>query len=255
VCEGLGYFSLSNRYQTFHESACVLSVDTATFDLLAEASDKDTKKGNQMTISPIVIPTPPPAKIVGKALYLELVIDPAIDEDKIPVWRKKGVKQVIIMPEHLDEVGIAQPIQIWERTVSPYSPRSQWDNNIIGNGRLIKQVDREAIDACDSYHFQYPTYTSDEVKAMSAKERHEATTLSLKEKLKSVFLDTTVETDENGDARSKANQLWVVRDSKPLAIEITNEELETARSHTTPQSVIRRIQKARVSAGFPEKLI
>jgi hypothetical protein len=208
-----------------------------------------------MTISPIIIPAPAPTKIVGKALYLELVIDPTMDEDKIPVWRKKAVKQVIIMPEHLDEVGVSQPTQLWERTVSPYSPRSQWDYNIIGSGRLIKEVDTKAIEACEGYHFQYPTYTSDEVKAMSAKEKHEATTLSLKEKLKSVFLDTTVETDENGDARSKATQLWVVRDSKPLAVEITNEELETARSHSTPQSVIRRIQKARVSAGFPEKLI
>ena len=208
-----------------------------------------------MTISPVIIPAPTPTKIVGKALYLELVIDPKIDEDKIPVWRKKGVKQVIIMPEHLDEVGISQPTQIWERTVSPYSPRSQWDNNIISDSKLIKPTTQEALDACEAYHFSYPTYTSDEVKAMSAKEKHEATILSLKEKLKGVFLDTVVETDENGDTRSKAIQLWVVRDSKPLAIEITNEELETARSHTTPQSVIRRIQKARVSVGFPEKLI
>jgi hypothetical protein len=208
-----------------------------------------------MTISPIIIPAPAPTKIVGKALYLELVIDPTMDEDKIPVWRKKGVKQVIIMPEHLDEVGISQPTQLWERTVSPYSPKSQWDNNKIGSGRLIKPITQEALDACEAYHFSYPTYNSDEVKAMSAKEKHEATILSLKEKLKGVFLDTVVETDENGDACSKAIQLWVVRDSKPLAVEITNEELETARSSTTPQSVIRRIQKARVSAGFPEKLI
>jgi hypothetical protein len=208
-----------------------------------------------MTISPIIIPAPAPAKIVGKALYLELVIDPTMDEDKIPVWRKKGVKQVIIMPEHLDEVGVSKPTQIWERLVSPYSPRSQWDNNIIGNTKLIKPITQEALDACEAYHFAYPTYSSDEVKAMSAKEKHEATILSLKEKLKGVFLETTVETDENGDARSKAVQLWVVRDSKPLAVEITNEELETARSYTTPQSLIRRIQKARVSAGFPEKLV
>jgi hypothetical protein len=208
-----------------------------------------------MTISPIVVATPSPAKIVGKALYLELVIDPSIDEDKIPVWRKKAVKQVIIMPEHLDEVGITQPTQIWERTISPYSPRQQWDNSKMDKSRLVKEATKEAMEACESYHFQYPTYDADELKVMSAKQRHEATIYTLKEKLKGVFLDTKVETDENGNAYSVATQTWVIRDSKPLAIEITNEELETARSYTTPQSVIRRIQKARVSAGFPEKLV
>jgi hypothetical protein len=207
-----------------------------------------------MTISPIVV-APPAPKIVGKALYLELVIDPSIDEDKIPVWRKKAVKQVIIMPEHLDEVGISQPTQIWERTISPYSPRQQWDNSKMDKSRLVKEATKESLEACEGYHFQYPTYEADELKSMSAREIHEATIYTLKEKLKGVFLDTKVETDENGNAYSKATQTWVIRDSKPLAIEITNEELETARSYTTPQSVIRRIQKARVSAGFPEKLV
>jgi hypothetical protein len=220
---------------------------------LAEASDKDTKKGNQMTISPVVIPAPAPAKIVGKALYLELVIDPALDEDKIPVWRKKAVRQVIIMPDYLDEVGLPKSAMVWERVISPYSPRQQWESSVIG-GRLVKEATQEAFDACESYHFQYSEYTTDELKTMSAREKHEATIYTLKEKLKGVFLDTKVETDEKGDSRQVASQLWKIRDSKPLAIEITNEELETASSYTTPQSVIRRIQKARVSAGFPEKL-
>jgi len=61
--------------------------------------------------------------------------------------------------------------------------------------------------------------------------------------------------DENGESTMVATQTWVVRDSKPLAIEMTNEELDLARSGKTPQAVIRRIQKARLSAGFPEKIV
>ena len=202
-----------------------------------------------MTISPIVV-APPAPKIVGKALYLELVIDPSIDEDKIPDWRKKAVKQVIIMPEHLDEVGISQPTQIWERTISPYSPRQQWDNSKMDKSRLVKEATKESLEACEGYHFQYPTYEADELKSMSAREIHEATIYTLKEKLKGVFLDTKVETDENGNAYSKATQTWVIRDSKPLAIEITNEELETARSYTTHNQLFAESKKLEYLLAF-----
>jgi hypothetical protein len=73
--------------------------------------------------------------------------------------------------------------------------------------------------------------------------------------MKGYLLDTYSVKDENGESTMVATQTWVVRDSKPLAIELTNEELDLARSGKTPQAVIRRIQKARLSAGFPEKIV
>lgn len=229
-----------------------MSVHYATIPLLAKASDKDTEtKGNQMTISPIM--TSP--RIQGKALYLELVNNPDAPEGSIGMWHKGSVKQIIIMPQHLDEVGIAQPAQIWDRTISSRSPRSQWDNNKFGSGRLVKKLSDEKLADVDSWHISYDNYSPDELTSLMPSEKHEAAIYTIKEKMKSYLIDTYHTKDEKGESITNATQTWAIRDSKPLAVEITNEELEQARLGTTPQSVIRRIQKARVSAGFPEKLV
>jgi hypothetical protein len=238
--------------KTFNEYACVLSANRAIVLLLAKANDKDTEtKGNQMTISPIL--TSP--SITGKALYLELVNNPDAPEGSIGMWHKDAVKQVIIMPQHLDEVGIAQPVQIWDRTVSKHSPRSQWDANKFGSGRLVKKLDEAKVEAESGYHISYESYSSDELASMSPVDKHNATIYTITERLKSYLLDTYTVKDASGEATTSATQTWVVRDSKPLAIEMTNEEFELAMVGKTPQAVIRRIQKARVSAGFPEKIV
>ncbi len=238
--------------KTFNEYACVLSVNRAIVLLLAKANDKDTEtKGNQMTITPVMTsPT-----IVGKALYLELVNNPDAPEGSIGMWHKDAVKQVIIMPQHLDEVGIAQPVQIWDRVLSKHSPRSQWDANRFGSGRLVKKLDESKLEAETGYHISYSSYSSDEIASLSPVDKHNATIYTITEKMKGYLLDTYSVKDENGESTMVATQTWVVRDSKPLAIELTNEELDLARSGKTPQAVIRRIQKARLSAGFPEKIV
>ena len=193
--------------------------------------------------------------IVGKALYLELVNNPDAPEGSIGMWHKDAVKQIIIMPQHLDEVGIAQPVQIWDRVLSKHSPRSQWDANRFGSGRLVKKLDEATLEAETGYHISYSSYSSDELSSLSPVDKHNATVYTITEKLKSYLLDTYSVKDEAGESSFSATQTWVIRDSKPLAIELTNEELEQARSGKTPQAVIRRIQKARVSAGFPEKIV
>jgi hypothetical protein len=205
-----------------------------------------------MAISPIII-TPPVAKIVGKALYLELVNNPDAPEGSIGYWSKDAVKQVIILPQTLDEVGIAQPVQIWERVVSARSPRSQWDNNTIRS--FVKLPTPEHLEKHkDAYHLPLETYESSEVATMSNDRKSEIGVQTLNMRVKQLLIDTYSTRDTEGNHISNATQTWVVRDSKPLAIEITNEEIDLARSGTTPQSIIRRIQKARVSAGFPEKI-
>jgi hypothetical protein len=202
-----------------------------------------------MTISPIVM-TP---RIAGKALYLELVNNPEIPEDRLGHWNKKAVRQLIILPQSLDEVGIPQPIQVWHRTVSANSPRRQWESDTLGAGRFVKKPTQEQLDS-DDYHLSYNSYTKEELDSMTDKEKHEAGAFTLAERLKGLLLDNFYNRDENGDSSSEVLQSWVIRDSKPLAVEVLDEELAQARSHTTPQAIIRRIQKARVSAGFPEKL-
>ena len=205
-----------------------------------------------MTITPIII-TPPMPKIVGKALYLELVNNPDAPEGSIGYWSKGGVKQVIILPQTLDAVGIAQPVQIWDRVVSAHSPRSQWDNNTIRS--FVKLPTSEHLEKHkDAYHLPLETYSSDELLAMTDPEKVEIGVRTLNFRIKQLLVDNYNLRSPEGEYTSHATQTWIVRDSKPLAVEITDEEVELARSGTTPQSIIRRIQKARVSAGFPEKL-
>jgi hypothetical protein len=205
-----------------------------------------------MTITPIII-TPPMPKIVGKALYLELVNNPDAPEGSIGYWSKGGVKQVIILPQTLDAVGIAQPVQIWDRVVSAHSPRSQWDNNTIRS--FVKLPTSEHLEKHkDSYHLPLETYSSDELLAMTDPEKVEIGVRTLNFRVKQLLVDNYTLKSPEGEYTTLATQTWIVRDSKPLAVEITDEEVELARSGTTPQSIIRRIQKARVSAGFPEKL-
>ena len=192
-------------------------------------------------------------KIAGKALYLELVNNPDVPESKFGYWHRKGVKQVIILPQNLDEVGMAQPVQIWHRVVSAHSPRSQWEMESFGSGRFVKKPTQEQLDSND-YHLAYATYTKEELDSMTDREKHEAGVFTLAEKLKGVMLDTSHTRDENGESITEVLQTWVIRDSKPLAVEVLDEELAQARSMKTPQAIIRRIQKARVSAGFPEKM-
>jgi len=78
------------------------------------------ERGSQMTS--IVLPAPTSApKIVGKALYLELVCDSTIPEDelrKLLGWQYKGTKQVIMFPEYQDDTGKIHGAVIMSRMVS-----------------------------------------------------------------------------------------------------------------------------------------
>ena len=163
------------------------------------------------------------------------------------------MKQVIILPQTLDAVGIPQPVQIWDRVVSTHSPRSQWDNNTIRS--FVKEITPEHLEKHkDSYHLPLETYSSDELLALTDPEKVEIGIRTLNFRVKQLLVDNYNVRTPEGEYTTHATQTWIIRDSKPLAVEITDEEIELARSGTTPQSIIRRIQKARVSAGFPEKL-
>lgn len=196
--------------------------------------------------------TPALPKIIGKAVYLELVNNPDAPEKAIGYWYKDGVRQVILFPEHTDEVGNVRPAAIWERVVSKHSPRSQWNHTIIS--RLVRKPTAEEL-AKGDYHISFDTYTSDEYKALTDREKFESAVFTLTQKLKGELVDTYSAEDENGERIVKATQTWILRDSKPIVVEVTDEDMSSARSYTTPQAVIRRINKARNAVGFPEKLV
>jgi hypothetical protein len=203
-----------------------------------------------MAITPIMTsPT-----IAGKVLYLELVNNPD-PEAKVSVWYKDAVKQVIVFPQSLDDVGIVKPPMIWSRTVSSRSPRSQWDTTNLGQRSLIKPPTPEDLEAKkDNYHYSYDTYSVEEVDAMTPERKAEVYAYTLGEKLKGMVLEAWVNHEADGSSITQIGQSWVIRDSKPLAIEFTDEEIAQALAGETPQGLIRRLKKARVSAGFPEKI-
>lgn len=62
-------------------------------------------------------------KIVGKALYLELV-----PKEEKPEGQNLTT-QVLITPEGFDEAGNYVPLAVHSRTVSDWSPRKQWRVN------------------------------------------------------------------------------------------------------------------------------
>jgi hypothetical protein len=191
-------------------------------------------------------------KIIGKAVYLEMVNNPDAPEKSIGYWYKNAVRQIILFPEHIDEVGNTKPAALWERVVSPHSPRSQWNHTIVS--RYVKKPTAEDL-AGEAYHISFPTYTSDEYKALTDKEKFDAGIYTLTQIIKGNLLDTYSTENAAGEREWGVAQTWVLRDSKPIVVEITDEDAANTRSYTTPQAVIRRIQKARVAVGFPEKLV
>lgn len=196
--------------------------------------------------------TPALPKIIGKAVYLELVNNPDAPTGAIGFWYKNAVRQIILFPEHIDEVGNVKPAAIWERIVSAHSPRSQWNTTIVS--RLVKPATQEELEG-EGYHISFNNYTSDEFKALTDKEKFDAGVFTLTQMLKGNILDTYSKENAEGQREWGVSQNWVIRDSKPIVVEITDEDASHARSYKTPQAVIRRIQKARVAVGFPEKLV
>lgn len=196
-------------------------------------------------------------KIVGKALYLELVANPDNTEDenrKLIGWQAKGTKQLIIFPQYQDDTGkIHEPIML-ERVVSEYRPRAQWDTTRI-HARTKPVAVSEIESGGYSDYVRYPTYTSSEWDELTEREKHNSRQFDLQITLRRSLHDTMVVGE--GDERVQvAKQAWAVRDSKPIVVEVTDQDLSDLYGGTTPQAVIRRINKVRDTLDkFPKKLV
>ncbi len=195
-------------------------------------------------------------KIVGKALYLEMIADPSLSPDKarsLLGWQHNGTKQVLIFPQYQDDTGkIHEPI-ILSRVVSSYSPRSQWSID-----RVPDRVKPAPENKENSSYVVFTYYRPDEWDSLTELEKHESRKLGMDLALKSILLDTAYseETDESGNRKEYAGQGWVVRENKPFSIEVTDEDYDDLiRERKTPQAVIRRINKVRATLDkFPAKL-
>lgn len=194
-------------------------------------------------------------KIVSKALYLELVADTSLPEDELRQllgWQHGGTKQVILFPEYQDDTGKVFGAVIMDRIISKNTPRSQWDF-IYADRLRPKPMD----EATDSHYANYSVYSRAEWDALTQREKFDSSKRGLGIALKNLSISTTYGTpDADGNRQTIAKQGWVVRESKPIAVELTDEDMtELHMKSRTPQAVIRRINKVRESLDkFPAKL-
>lgn len=193
-------------------------------------------------------------KIVGKALYLELVADPTLTEDEarsLCGWQHKGTKQIIMFPEYQDDSGKIYGAVVMERVISENSPRSQWETTNTTRTRL-KPDSAERED-----YAVYEHYRESEWADLSEREKFDSRKRGLELMLKRAIISTTWgDPDSNGDRPQIARQGWVVREGKPIVVETTDQDLHDLHfGSKTPQAVIRRINKVRDTLDkFPKKL-
>lgn len=130
--------------------------------------------------------------------------------------------QILFTPEGYDEAGNYVQFGMLSRTVSDTSPRKQWRVNFaqIDNNSLLRGTTPVVADV--------------------AQETAKGMTTRFEKSLERFLAGI-----EGG----------VVIRQTPIAVEITSLDLAEVREYKAPVALLRRIQKARVSLGFPEKLV
>jgi len=200
-------------------------------------------------------------KIIGKAVYLELVVNPALTPDQqrsVCGWHgaASSTKQMIIFPQYQDDTGRIMQSVVMTRTVSEHSPRAQWDTSYT---RGFTKLDEPDMENLGGYHADYTSvehYSKEEFDELPIVKQVESRQRTLALTLKRELLGTVYGEVINGEREDSVIQGWIVRDDTPLAVEITNEDMALLHDESkTPQAVIRRINKVRESVlTFPNKL-
>lgn len=151
----------------------------------------------------------------GKIVGLGLYLELTLSE------KSDRTTQILFTPEGYDENGHYVQFAMLSRTISETSPRKQWRVNFSGidNTPLLTST----------------TPVADDV----AKETAKGMTTRFEKSLER-FLSGTSN---------------IVLRQTPIAVEITSLDLAEVREYKAPVALLRRIQKARVSLGFPEKLV
>lgn len=199
-------------------------------------------------------------ELAGKALYLELVVNPDLSEDeqrRVTSWYgTDSVKQMVIFPPYTDDTGRTNAVRIMTRQISPRSPRAQWDwsepTRASYKGVAPKPILPSAEpDSQDDFILEY--YSEGEWDTLPELAKQEAYKLAITHYLKTQTLTRVRSEDDNS---TKVVEGWIVRNGKPISVETTTQDLAEAEGRKTPQAVIRRINKVRDSIPeFPKKLV
>lgn len=131
----------------------------------------------------------------------------------------KRATQILFTPEGYDINGNYVQFAMLSRTISDWSPRKQWRVNFSGidNKELLSTtIDLSTID----------------------------TRLG----------DMTARFEKSLERFLTSQDKGITLRSKPIVLEITSIDLAEVRELKAPIAGLRRLQKARVSLGFPEKL-
>jgi hypothetical protein len=131
----------------------------------------------------------------------------------------KRATQILFTPEGYDINGNYVQFAMLSRTISDWSPRKQWRVNFSGidNKELL------------------------------------STTLDLST-IDTRLGDMTARFEKSLERFLTSQEKGIMLRSKPIVLEITSIDLAEVRELKAPIAGLRRLQKARVSLGFPEKL-
>ena len=204
------------------------------------------------TLAPAAVVATTP-EVVGKAVYLEAL--PVLDAEGKPVlpWYgiKDSVKQLIIMPGGKDTTGRIVLPAIYSRVVSKTYPKAQWRISFIEGCPPKEEFVLRGEPNYRGLALEAPTYP--ELLSMPDEIRKSFLTNGIENELFGELMYEQSDYDsETGNYKTKTIHSWRV--DRKFAVEITDKDLADVYSHKTPQAVVRRITKVRVSLGLPEKL-
>jgi hypothetical protein len=133
------------------------------------------------------------------------------------------VTQILITPEAFDHTGNFVGMALHSRTVSPSSPRKQWRINFsdVSNKELVVSNNERGLS----------------INSLLAQE--------LAVKMVARF---------EASLAKQVSYNFTVR-NRPIVVEVSAIDLNEVSKYTTPQALMRRLQKARVACAFPEKLV
>lgn len=205
------------------------------------------------TLAPAAVSATTP-EVVGKAVYLEAI--PVLDAEGKPVlnWygTKNSIKQLIIFPGGKDLTGKTVMPVIYSRTVSPTYPKAQWRQDTIYPLPTKGEFVAKGEPNYRGLTLEAPTYA--ELEAMPEEIQKSFMTNGIENRLFGELMYEQSEFDpETSSYKVKALHAWKV--ARKFAVEVTDKDLSEIHKYKTPQAVIRRITKVRVSLGLPEKLV
>lgn len=192
-----------------------------------------------------IVPTKLTAEVVGKAIYLEML--PLLLEDGSYHYdaNKDSIKQIIITPNAATPTGIAVSPTIWSRIVSPHSPRAQWYSYIIGAYPTRETILAEARGDTSEGLYEYSRISKEDFDLLSTTNQGEAIRAGILKELIAISSRTTLKLTSSG-VRTRLTELgW--KTNFTTTVEVTDEDMALVNTLTTPQAIIRRINKVRAS--------